>query len=260
MINQSSSSHVGGLKLHGGVLRRRILPGPCGKRSTRHPVEGALHAGTNTTINVNISTYLLSVDRRLLKSRTTSVRDTLPIHHTNIGTRRGMSKRWYTTRSREDVSLQEESVEQAGARDIPCQVANPPTVYPLSHVYVTMPWKSTSSAACDAPDTSGGTPQLRGSLQRDPVQNVSVDIPSRVCSCGRRSLDIQLCILVIPDLASNASRVVLLWARLSSCSSTGACDFIVGSTGCDTSIGTTLSGPKNNSFHTWMLAAFHYCR
>ena len=138
MINQSSGSHVGGLKLHGGVLRRRILPGPCGKRSTRHPVEGAQIAGTITTTNVNISTYLLSVDLRLLKSRITSVRDTLPIHHTNIGTRRGMSKRWYTTRSRDaqDVSLREESVEQASARDIPCQVANPPTVYPLSHVYV----------------------------------------------------------------------------------------------------------------------------
>ena len=38
MINQSSGSHVGGLKLHSGVLTRRILPGPCGKRSTRDPV------------------------------------------------------------------------------------------------------------------------------------------------------------------------------------------------------------------------------
>ena len=29
------------------------------------------------------------------------------------------------------------------------------------------------------------------------------------CTCDRRSLDAQLCILVIPDLASSASRVVL---------------------------------------------------
>ena len=46
-------------------------------------------------------------------------------------------------------------------------------------------------------------------MQRDPVQYVSVDISSSVCSCVRRSLDIQLCIQVILDLASSASRVAL---------------------------------------------------
>ena len=49
MINLSSGSHVGGLKLHGGVLIRHILPGPCGKQSTRQPVGGAPLAGTNTS-------------------------------------------------------------------------------------------------------------------------------------------------------------------------------------------------------------------
>ena len=46
-------------------------------------------------------------------------------------------------------------------------------------------------------------------MQINPELYVSVDISTSVYSCGRRSLDIQLCILASPDLASNASRVVL---------------------------------------------------
>ena len=46
-------------------------------------------------------------------------------------------------------------------------------------------------------------------MQRNPVLYVSVDISANVCSCDRRSLDNQLCIRVIPDLANSASRVAL---------------------------------------------------
>ena len=65
---------------------------------------------------------------------------------------------------------------------------------------------------------------------------------------------------MIPDLASNASRVVLFClfgARPSSCSSTGACDFVVGSTDCATSISTTLSGTKVSTLSPlgcWLLS------
>ena len=51
-------------------------------------------------------------------------------------------------------------------------------MYPLSHVYVAFPWKSTSSAERDAPDTSGGTPQLRGEhTGRDPPGTKSASAP-----------------------------------------------------------------------------------
>ena len=46
-------------------------------------------------------------------------------------------------------------------------------------------------------------------MRRNPVQNVSVDMSANVCSCVRRSLDNQLCIREIPDLANNASRVAV---------------------------------------------------
>ena len=52
-------------------------------------------------------------------------------------------------------------------------------------------------------------------MQRNPVLHVSVDISANACSCVRRSLDNQLCIREIPDLANNASRVALSvsWER-----------------------------------------------
>ena len=71
--------------------------------------------------------------------------------------------------------------------------------------------------------------------QRNPVPFVSVGISTSASSCVHRSPDTQLCTLVIPDLASSASRVVLfvsLDQDFSSCSSTGARDFVVGSTAC----------------------------
>ena len=46
-------------------------------------------------------------------------------------------------------------------------------------------------------------------VQRNPVPDVSVDISANVCGCVRRSLDNQLCVLVILDLANSASRVAL---------------------------------------------------
>ena len=52
-------------------------------------------------------------------------------------------------------------------------------------------------------------------MQRDPAQHVAVNITANVNSCVRRSLDDQLCIRVIPDLANSASRVALSvsWER-----------------------------------------------
>ena len=44
--NDNQSEHIRDLKLHSGVLTRRLLPELCGKRSTRHPVRGAPIAGT----------------------------------------------------------------------------------------------------------------------------------------------------------------------------------------------------------------------
>ena len=52
-------------------------------------------------------------------------------------------------------------------------------------------------------------------MQGDGVLCVFVDTSPSVCNCVHRSQDIQLCILVIPDLAKRASRVVLAvsWVR-----------------------------------------------
>ena len=44
-------------------------------------------------------------------------------------------------------------------------------------------------------------------MQRDPAQYVSFDTSANDYSCVRRSLDNQLCIREIPDLANSASRV-----------------------------------------------------
>ena len=47
MVNQSG--HMKGLKLHSGVLTRRVIPELCGKRSNTPPVAGAPTTGTNTS-------------------------------------------------------------------------------------------------------------------------------------------------------------------------------------------------------------------
>ena len=58
----------------------------------------------------------------------------------------------------------------------PVRVANAPMMYSGSHVYVTLPWTSTSFAERDASDTSGGTMQLRG----ENTEKTSQDFPLRI--------------------------------------------------------------------------------
>ena len=73
-----------------------------------------------------------------------------------------MSKKWYVARSvRHTTSVREKDPSNRQVRvNSLIRVANPPTVYP--QWYVTLPWKSTSSAERNALDTSGDTPQFRG--------------------------------------------------------------------------------------------------
>ena len=84
-------------------------------------------------------------------------------------------------------------------------------------------------------------------MQRNPVLHVSVDISANACSCVRRSLDNQLCIREIPDLANNASRVALSVSLERDCHRAHpleACDFVVSTTACATSIGTSTPEPE----------------
>ena len=88
-------------------------------------------------------------------------------------------------------------------------------------------------------------------MQRHPVSYVSVDLSRSVCSCVHRSLD-----SVDPRLGQQcvAGRPLCLFGtRLSSCSSIGACDFVVGSTACAISTGTSPSGPEL-SLGCWLLS------
>ena len=57
------------------------------------------------------------------------------------------------------------------------RVVNFTMMYLLSHVYVTLPWKSTSCAERDASDTSRGTPQLCEHTERTSTGTKSASAP-----------------------------------------------------------------------------------
>ena len=108
------------------------------------------------------------------------MRHTLPIHHSNIGTRGGMSKRRQTTRSREtrEASLREGSVEQAVARKLPCKSCQSSNKLSTVACVCSTALEEHFFAERDAPDTGGGTPQLRDEhIGRDPTGTTSASAP-----------------------------------------------------------------------------------
>ena len=107
-----------------------------------------------------------------------------------------------------------------------------------------------TSSRCGSFAQDNITPERHATLldaEKPGVLYVSVGISTSVCSCDRRSLDTHF--VYAGDLRRvqqcDAGRTLCFFAtRLSSCSSTGACDFVVGSPAWATSTGTSPPGPE----------------